>query len=363
MLDLPHDRMEKLKRELSAVQNQIEAEQEYAKRDPVREDMDWHNAVAKAAIAKEKAERRFVAPEEHMKETGVGSREKEERAKPTPAQEKHWPIMPPQPEKQSWTLFNDAAKDATHDKRMDGLRGEPAKVWKAFQQSDNAKAFAAALDDKGIAFAITTSDEAYRSHRQAEFAKAVGNKAPRFKEGEIVIVTEPRPEYRRNGQIIEPPRIHKLDQSLANKFVQALGNKQPLQGIDATLKSSNARAGERAADREATRLEWATKPKGFIGHTLYRATRNNIKSPVAAAAMTARTIGKVFDIAGDAIESLIAPKLTPQQIYEGEKAKDRREAEADASIEFAKYTAEQSQQRQQQQEQHAGRDRERDRDR
>jgi hypothetical protein len=298
-----------------------------------------------------------------MKETGVGSREKEERAKPTPAQEKHWPIMPPQPEKQSWTLFNDAAKDATHDKRMDGLRGEPAKVWKAFQQSDNAKAFAAALDDKGIAFAITTSDEAYRSHRQAEFAKAVGNKAPRFKEGEIVIVTEPRPEYRRNGQIIEPPRIHKLDQSLANKFVQALGNKQPLQGIDATLKSSNARAGERAADREATRLEWATKPKGFIGHTLYRATRNNIKSPVAAAAMTARTIGKVFDIAGDAIESLIAPKLTPQQIYEGEKAKDRREAEADASIEFAKYTAEQSQQRQQQQEQHAGRDRERDRDR
>jgi hypothetical protein len=69
-------------------------------------------------------------------------------------------------------------------------------------------------------FAAVTKEEAYRSDREAEFAKAVGNRAPRFKEGEIVIVAEPPLEYRRDDQTFIPSRLHKLDQSLAYKFTK-----------------------------------------------------------------------------------------------------------------------------------------------
>lgn len=54
--------------------------------------------------------------------------------------------------------------------------------------------------------AAVTKEEAERSHRQAEFAKALGNYEPRFKKGEIVIITEERPEYRGDDQIIVPGR-------------------------------------------------------------------------------------------------------------------------------------------------------------
>jgi hypothetical protein len=77
------------------------------------------------------------------------------------------------------------------------LSNPPPQAWGDFIHSDNAHAYAP--DDKGIAFAKVTQQEAYRSHREADFAREVGNRGQRFKEGEIVILTESRPEYRRNG--------------------------------------------------------------------------------------------------------------------------------------------------------------------
>jgi Relaxase/Mobilisation nuclease domain len=71
MLDIPRDRMDRLQRELSAVEKHIAAEREYAARDPVREEMEWLDAVAQAAIEKEKIERAFVTPEDRKK---AGSR-------------------------------------------------------------------------------------------------------------------------------------------------------------------------------------------------------------------------------------------------------------------------------------------------
>jgi hypothetical protein len=59
--------------------------------------------------------------------------------------------------------------------------------------------------------------------------------------------------------------------------------------------------------------------------------------------------------------SLFAPTLTPEQIREGEKARYRREAEAENTIDFEKYTAEVAHQRQQQeQDREAARQRQRD---
>lgn len=49
--------------------------------------------------------------------------------------------------------------------------------------------------------------------------------------------------------------FHKLDQSLADKFVKALGKSITLQGLKATLELSNERAHERAEERSAKLLE------------------------------------------------------------------------------------------------------------
>ena len=164
-----------------------------------RDDNAWHDAVAKAAIEKEKIERQFIDPDRKKAER-AGSRE-----------EKKWPAMAPQPERKFWTDFEKAGKQAERDTRTENLKGVEARIWKVWRQSHtskaldadliwpnprqgyriDAKAFAAALDEKGIAFAVVTKQEAERSHREAEFAKAVGNYAPSFKEAEIVAVTRP----------------------------------------------------------------------------------------------------------------------------------------------------------------------------
>ena len=79
-------------------------------------------------------------------------------------------------------------------------------------------------------------------------------------------------------------------------------------------------------------------------------------------------IGKIIEVFVNAAESLLAPTLTPEQIADGEKATERREAEADFSIDFSKLTAEAAQQRQKQEnereaerERHSDEEREMDR--
>ncbi len=317
-----------------------------------REEIRWQDALAKSAIEKEKIEQNFVEPKPQKERPD--SREKKRG-------EKKWPILPPVTEKKHWTLFEKAATDATRDNRIENLKGEGARVWAAFRQSDSAKAFAAALDEKGIAFARVTQEEAYRSEREAEFAKAIGNKAPRFKEGEIVILTEPRPEYRRAGQIIVPHRIHKLDQSLAGKFVERLANKVELQGIDATRKASDERAQQRSEDWRAIRLENATRYKGSRGN---RDSRNGMVPQGNQLERSGfRVVGKMLDVVASALESF-SPVLTPEQKRDGQNAVNKREAAAEHRIDVSSHTAEMAQQRREdEQEREAARQRERQRER
>ena len=88
------------------------------------------------------------------------------------------------------------------------------------------------------------------------------------------------------------------------------------------------------------------------------------KIPGRAATTTlntaARTIGKTLDVASDAFASLFAPTPTPQQLREGERIREKREAEAEDVIDFTRYTAELAQQRQQEQDLETARQRQRD---
>jgi hypothetical protein len=297
--------------------------------------------------------------------------------------EKHWPINAPQPERQWAGLFEQAATEATRDERTESLHGPAAAVWQAFRQSGNEKhfegerddrelysvrtgdreAFAAALDDKGIFFAMATKDEAERSRREAEFAKEIGNYAPRFKGGEIVIITEPRIEYHRDGEITEPRRVYKLDQSLAEKFVSALDNRSQLQGIDATLQTSDERAQLRREERTADRLERATS---IFDHAPERARRE--KAPPVIGKAASRAIGGAFNL-GEQLTGLVfsafgaskSPEPQERDNREGERITDRSNAEAEYKIDVANYTAIRQQQEQAARQQQAARDPERDR--
>jgi hypothetical protein len=500
--DINRETGRNLKRDLDQIDKLIatHAEREYSKRDPVREDIAWHDAVAEAAIEKEKNERRFVEPQagketragreqakapelgrtageirlayaltqtgpefanaledrglilaqtteadaermnrwdaqrlreqgrqqqgyqkyragelvvvnqhgdvfkltrsntgddfkaraEHLKDIdlapllnvtaaqGVMKRFQQDRReekqelweqkREAAEREKHWPINPPQPERKSPGLFEKAATEAGRDNRAENLTGPAAHVWTAWQQSDNAKAFAAALDDKGIAFAKVTREEADRSHsKEAAFARAVGNYTPRFKEGEIVIVTEARPEHRRDGEITEPrSRVHKLDQSLAAKFVKALGNADRLQGIDATKQASANRAQQRAADWQAIRLERATTIKRAPRTRAGNAKDNLLKRPAAIAKaplMALNVIAKPAELLSNAIEGLFAPILTPEQIRDGKIAAQERKADAREQIDLSNIAAQHAQERQQEEQREAARQRERERER
>ena len=118
------------------------------------------------------------------------------------------------------------------------------------------------------------------------------------------------------------------------------------------------RVEQRAARGNATRpeKETAVKPRARIF------AKGKIKGTVKFGKAAGRTIGKTLDAVSNAFESLLNPKLTPQQIREGDKARYRREAEAEDTIDFQKYTAELAHQRQQQEnEREAARQRERER--
>ncbi len=367
LLNLPRDQMDKLTRELAQVQEQLKAERDYANRDPVREEADWLDRLGKAAIEKEKIERQFVEPKQREKE----ARAAREQVKTGGRKENHWPINPPQPERKAPELFGKAATEAGRDDRMENLTGPASKVWQAWQHSDSAKAYTAALDDKGITFAKATHDEAYRSNREADFAREVGNRGQRLKEGEIVIVTEARPEYRRDGEVAGRSRVYKLDQSLAYKFVKGLDGLDKLQGIDATIKSSDQRAQQRAADWEAIRLERATNTKGRARPLPARAIATAIaKGPLTVAAkapavlkpvsMGLNLVGKALEILGGVFEP---PVLTPEQKRAGAIAARERQADVREQLEHSNAISESAQERQREEQEEAARQRQREKER
>jgi hypothetical protein len=332
--------------------------------DPDREEMRWQNSLARAAIRKEKVERQFVEPRE---------RKGEARNRPEPGSrgEKRWPITPPMAEPirtYARYHFEGAAHDTTRPQpeqaMPEKLRGAAAHIWTAWRQSDSAKAFAAALDEKGIVLAAVTKEEAARSHMDAEFAKAVSNRATRYREGEIVAVSPSFRLYKLNERTTGEGRAG------VEKFLRLL-DRSPLQGIEATKQMMHDRAEQRQAAaqlfslldpvKQAKPRAIDTRPTGRPGQATGK--NENLKIPPRALGNAAvGAVGKVLDVAARALESLFAPTLTPGQVREGQKAVNRREVEAEHRIDFSSYTAEMAQQRQrEEQDRETTRQRERER--
>jgi hypothetical protein len=163
----------------------------------ISKEIVWEEALAKAAIEKEKVEARFAEP------TPAEIREQGRR-------EKIWPMKPPIPEEIKTSPeyhFEDAARSTGRDKRSkkepEGLNWVDKRIWQALNQNEvvnplgqeifvretDPNRFRDLLREYELLFARVTKEEADQSHRRAEFAKATDDRAPRYKEGEIVAVS------------------------------------------------------------------------------------------------------------------------------------------------------------------------------
>jgi len=333
-----------------------------ADRDTVRHEIEWEEALAKAAIEKEQRERRFVEPgQERTRQDG---------------REKEWPMMPLQPERTTTSPglhFEDFAREATRDGRRheppENLKGTARQIWDAYHQSDNARAFSAALDEQGISLASVTKEEAARSHKEAQEARQKGTWAPRYREGEIVAIAEPGLAYGRDGRINEP-RVYRLNDRTTGralpeieKFLKPLDRSQ-IQGIDATKELLKARVEQRVIEvqgfrdllrdnRNAERMKRAQQP-GYMRSTTGRNLKKvltevtGIRHPPIPVKRGVDVVGKALGAAGKLAEGLfelIDPVLTPAQKREKEIATRMRDAEAAGTTDLARYVAEREKER------------------
>lgn len=318
----------------------------------VQSEIKWEEALARAAVDKEKTERRFV------EQTPQEKRAKEE-------QEKVWPVNPPrsEPTKTSPRYhFDDAAREGTNPEpepvMPENLKATARRIWNAYRQSDSARAFAAALNEDGIALAAVTKEEATRSHMNSEFAREVRNFAPRYREDEIVAVIE-------QGYVYKLSQRNTGDERKAvEKFLKPL-DRSGLQGIEATKETLKARAEERAhgihAFREmlrdanaAARMEKAQKPDTRKPSKM--GGKDQVAPKIERIVTTATLTGiagafHVADKLADGFLGMFDPVLTPEERLKGEVAARERDADAQEQIDFSKYTAAQAAHQQREQEQ------------
>jgi hypothetical protein len=308
--------------------------------DPHREEMAWQDALDKAAIEKERLERAFVEPGRGM---GTDATVELERQ-----------------------AFQDLSSVGTLKRKGDHpppqhLNSIEKQIWTDYHDSVNARTFVAALAEHRIELAIVTKEEADRSHREAEFAKAVGNYATRYREGEILAITEAGPIFRREGEPVEARRVYRLNERTTgqncNKVERFLDPvRSQLKGVDATKEMLNVRAGDRAAYWDRIRLDNAQQTNRFAPKK-----GKTARAPAALGQAAERRLGKALDTVGNVIESFLAPVLTPEQKREGARTTRERAEEAADTIDLSRYLSDREVSRQSHEnESEAARQRQRD---
>jgi hypothetical protein len=276
----------------------------------------------------------------------------------------------------AWQQFGKASWETTQrDRAPDEMRGPVADIWTAYKRSDSARAFVAALQERNIEIGLVTREDITSSEIHRFYAADLNTPRnaipPKLREGDYVAITDDARIYNLNT------RTTGDSAERVQKFMATLDRKE-FQGVGAVLKTVQERAELRDIERQAFRDLSAgemkrakdPRPAGRLPRTALtgKSAAGNIKGGLhkSVAALEkvgglAASMGKAFDVVGGMLESLAAPKLTPEQIRDGEKAKDRREAAAEDTIDFSRHTAETAQHRRQvEQEREAERQRQRD---
>jgi len=306
--------------------------------DAYRDELSWEDKLARAAIEKERRDLQFVE-----KQTGgraVGKDGSGRSPFEPPKGEPSHPQLNRTPP-QYW--FGDAARETNHDNRSvdppENLKGAGAHIWTAYNRSQNSHEFVTTLGERGITLAAVTKEEADQSYRTGAFARAIGNAAPVYREGEVVCITE-------------GARVYKLDERTTgddrrgiDSFLRDL-DRTSLQGINATKQDLHERAKARAANAELMRIAYPVKgpedsridarPTGAQGRVM-RARAGASSSRVVR--QTTRVAGSTLDAVANAVESLIAPQITPEQRRQAQIDTREQRQEAAEKTDLARFLA------------------------
>lgn len=243
-----------------------------ADRATVKQEIEWEEALANSAIEKEKAERRPITPEERGKEEA-------------PSQEQTQPsLVAPDslkgPAPDIWfpppVHFGAAAWAATEPEpppmTPENLKGPGARIWEAYsvrvhmQERERLEPwgiekceapiglkgerdpyqFGAALEDRGMALAKVTKQEAEQSRAEADHWKTHGERRPTYREGEFVVITSRGDVYRLN-QRTTGQRASDVQRFLSKADWKGLS------GIEETRQVMQTRAEVREIERQAFR--------------------------------------------------------------------------------------------------------------
>jgi Relaxase/Mobilisation nuclease domain len=110
-----------------------------------------------------------------------------------------------------------------------------ADIHATWSQSPTPEAFVSAMHDQGYRMARVSPEEARDSERIAAFAKELGNRAPRYREGEIVAVNDRGWTYRLNENSTGAERtdILKFTAELKDRALPSMGEARALQLAEA----------------------------------------------------------------------------------------------------------------------------------
>jgi hypothetical protein len=197
------------------------------------------------------------------------------------------------------------------------IRETPRNIWDAFQTSRDPREFKAELEDRGVQLARITEDDHRNSHTFRFVAERQGRFSALLYYGEYVAVNEYGHAYRLNSMTtgMEAHRV--------KEFMKPLDSDKTIPALHEIRRRL-----------EAERGLPETRPTGRMGEP-HPGHLSRGGSRVAE-----RAAGKVLDAAADAIESLFAPRLTPEQRREAEIVEQERKHLADLASRERRYDRE-----------------------
>ena len=299
-----------------------------ADRATVKIQIEWEEALDRAAVEKEKTERRFVEPRLTAQRSPF--------LPPAPAGPPHPQLNRTAPE--YW--LEDVAREVLQPKPAPDppkhLKDAAVNIWTAWHSSPTAEAFVAALNEHNIQLAAASKEEADRSYRLNAFAREVGNLAPVYAEGEILAVTERGHVYRLNERTTgeKAPAVE--------KFLAKL-DRTDLLGIEPTKQLMQERADLHEIERQAfrdlsgvgvlkdgiTTIQLGQEVSHLL-HVTRSAAVQTMQTIQGAAAIAGMAGEAVANIASEAIEMLGdmigATQMTPERV---QAAIDAREVTAE----------------------------------
>lgn len=240
----------------------------------------------------------------------------------------------------------DATEPALH------LRGDARHIWSAYNNSPDAEAFQNALSDRGLHLARVTDEDARHSHTLHWVARRHDQYSPVLRQGEYVVLGADGRGYRLTERTTgtEPRDVR--------QFMQAL-DATPFPSVRATRMAIEERRVERVAAASIRRD--ADPQSSRAMRDTARAANRILHGAASPLNSLGRMGGKALEITAGAFDSLLAPRLTPEQKREGERTTRIRSAEAEDHVDLSRYLAQRElEQRRREEERAATRQRDRD---